>query len=216
MPSWACADYLWSPAVPGSRHAHIAADGSSLRSRGRHVLRPGCRRRTGPRHGNRLNRRHPVARHQRRGREASTVRLVTADATRVEVLQGATPVGNFLRSLFTTIVVDAGGGDDTVLIDEINGAFTDTESTLMDGADGNDTIRGDRRRGHPGRGRHQHDQPTARQRRDVRWRRRRPVHLEPRRRQRHRRGAGRDRHAGVPRQQRARTTRWHRTARARC
>ena len=74
--------------------------------------------------------------------DAITVRLVTADTTRVEVLQGATPVGNFLRSLFTAITIDAGGGDDTVLIDEINGAFTDTESTVIDGGDGNDTITG--------------------------------------------------------------------------
>ena len=74
--------------------------------------------------------------------DAITVRLVTADTTRVEVLQGAAPVGNFLRSLFTTIAVDAGGGDDTVLIDEINGAFTDTETTTISGGDGNDTITG--------------------------------------------------------------------------
>jgi RTX calcium-binding nonapeptide repeat (4 copies) len=74
--------------------------------------------------------------------DAITVRLVTADTTRVEVLQGATPVGNFLRSLFTTITIDAGGGDDTVLIDEINGAFTDTETTVISGGDGNDTITG--------------------------------------------------------------------------
>ena len=74
--------------------------------------------------------------------DAITVRLVTADTTRVEVLQGAAPVGNFLRSLFTTIAIDAGGGDDTVLIDEINGAFTDTETTTISGGDGNDTITG--------------------------------------------------------------------------
>ena len=133
--------------------------------------------------------------------DAITVRLVTADTTRVEVLQGAAPVGNFLRSLFTTIAVDAGGGDDTVLIDEINGAFTDTETTTISGGDGNDTITGGNRRpDHPGRARQRHDQLAGRQRRAVRRRRRRPVHLEPRRRQRHCRGAGRDRHAGVPRQ----------------
>ena len=67
MPSWACADYLWSPAGPGSRHAHIAADESSPRSRGRRVLLPGCCRRTGPRHGNRLDRGRRAARRGRRG-----------------------------------------------------------------------------------------------------------------------------------------------------
>jgi Ca2+-binding RTX toxin-like protein len=74
--------------------------------------------------------------------DAITVRLVTADTTRVEVLSGATPVGTFLRTLFTTINVDAGGGDDTVLIDEVNGAFTDTEVTTISGGDGNDSITG--------------------------------------------------------------------------
>ncbi len=40
------------------------------------------------------------------------------------------------------IDLDAGRGDDTVLIDDINGAFTTTIATRIDGGDGDDTLRG--------------------------------------------------------------------------
>jgi hypothetical protein len=37
----------------------------------------------------------------------------------------------FKRSRFDKVVVNAGGGDDVVKIDEVNGAFTDTEATTV-------------------------------------------------------------------------------------
>ena len=49
---------------------------------------------------------------------------------------------SFKRSRFDSIVVDAGGGDDTVKIDESNGAFTDTEATTLNGEGGDDTLLG--------------------------------------------------------------------------
>ncbi len=49
---------------------------------------------------------------------------------------------SFDRSLFDCILVDARGGDDLVWIDELNGVFTDTEVTTIDGGDGADTLLG--------------------------------------------------------------------------
>ncbi len=48
----------------------------------------------------------------------------------------------FGRSDFNCIVVNAGGGDDTILIDELNGVFTDTEATTLRGGTGNDSLTG--------------------------------------------------------------------------
>src|SRR5581483_8029094 len=47
----------------------------------------------------------------------------------------------FDRSTFTAIDVEAGGGDDTIRIDQVNGTFTDDAITLNGGA-GNDTLIG--------------------------------------------------------------------------
>lgn len=46
------------------------------------------------------------------------------------------------RSLFTSIVIDARGGDDRILIDEAHGVFTDSEATTLNGGDGDDTLIG--------------------------------------------------------------------------
>ena len=46
------------------------------------------------------------------------------------------------RFLFEKIAIDMRGGDDSVRIDEVNGVFTDTEQTTMDGGAGNDTMNG--------------------------------------------------------------------------
>ena len=46
------------------------------------------------------------------------------------------------RFLFEKIAIDMRGGDDSVRIDEVNGVFTDTELTTMDGGAGNDTMNG--------------------------------------------------------------------------
>ncbi len=49
---------------------------------------------------------------------------------------------SFDRALFDRIVVTMGDDDDVVRIDEINGVFTDTELTTIDGGGGNDTLIG--------------------------------------------------------------------------
>ena len=49
---------------------------------------------------------------------------------------------SFDRSTFTAVQVQALGGADTVRIDEVNGIFTDTETTTLDGGAGNDTVLG--------------------------------------------------------------------------
>jgi hypothetical protein len=46
------------------------------------------------------------------------------------------------RGRFNCIVVDAGGGNDLVWIDEANGVFTDTEQTTINGGEGSDTLLG--------------------------------------------------------------------------
>ena len=48
----------------------------------------------------------------------------------------------FDLSTFRAIDVEAGNGNDTVRIDEINGAFTTTKATRIGGGNGNDTLRG--------------------------------------------------------------------------
>lgn len=48
----------------------------------------------------------------------------------------------FERQLFNCIQVDARGGSDVVRIDEVNGAFTNTEITTIKGGSGNDTLVG--------------------------------------------------------------------------
>jgi len=67
---------------------------------------------------------------------------VSANGMAIQVYQGAMLVGSFLRSNYSTIVIDAGGGDDTVTIDETAGVFTDTEITTIDGGAGDDTLNG--------------------------------------------------------------------------
>ena len=48
----------------------------------------------------------------------------------------------FDLSTFRAIDVEAGNGNDTVRIDDINGAFTTSKATRIDGGNGNDTLRG--------------------------------------------------------------------------
>ncbi|MDX2197794.1 MAG: calcium-binding protein [Phycisphaerae bacterium] len=49
---------------------------------------------------------------------------------------------SFDRSLFNCIRIDARGGDDFIRIDEVNGAFTNTQITTIYGGDGNDHLLG--------------------------------------------------------------------------
>jgi Ca2+-binding RTX toxin-like protein len=74
--------------------------------------------------------------------DAITLRLMAGNPTQVQVVYGAVVLGPFARSGFTAISVSAGGGDDTVTVNEANGAFTDTEVTTIAGGDGNDSITG--------------------------------------------------------------------------
>jgi Ca2+-binding RTX toxin-like protein len=48
----------------------------------------------------------------------------------------------FARAGVTRITVDAGGGNDSVRIDEANGVFTDSIPTTLDGGAGNDNLAG--------------------------------------------------------------------------
>ena len=74
--------------------------------------------------------------------DSITLRLLAGDATQVEVVDGAVVRGTFARATFASILVQGGAGNDTILISDANGAFTDTHVTVIDGGDGNDTITG--------------------------------------------------------------------------
>ena len=74
---------------------------------------------------------------------ADTIVLVVSSTTgqEIEVRSGSTPVGTFSRSTFTSIRVDAGGGNDTLslswpLLAPLH------EPMFVDGGSGNDTLRG--------------------------------------------------------------------------
>ena len=73
--------------------------------------------------------------------EMVTLRLLFGIPDQLQVMAGPSVVA-FARSGFTAIAVDMGGGDDLVVIDEANGAFTDTEITAIDGGSGNDRLTG--------------------------------------------------------------------------
>src|SRR5215208_3036608 len=60
----------------------------------------------------------------------------------VDVGDDGTADFSFDRARITAIAVDARDGDDSVRIDELNGAFTDVIPTTIDGGDENDTIAG--------------------------------------------------------------------------
>jgi Ca2+-binding RTX toxin-like protein len=49
---------------------------------------------------------------------------------------------SFDRRTFSRIEVDGLGGDDHLIVDELNGTFTDAEITTLIGGEGNDTLRG--------------------------------------------------------------------------
>ena len=74
--------------------------------------------------------------------DSITLRLLAGDTTQVEVLDGAVVRGTFARATFASILVQGGAGNDTILISDANGVFTDAHVTVIDGGDGNDTITG--------------------------------------------------------------------------
>ena len=74
--------------------------------------------------------------------DSITLRLLAGDATQVEVLDGVAVRGTFARAAFASILVQGGAGNDTILVSDVNGVFTNTHVTVLDGGDGNDTITG--------------------------------------------------------------------------
>jgi hypothetical protein len=72
------------------------------------------------------------------------LRLSALDANQLQVDVGDDRSADFTfdRSTFDAIDVEAGNGNDTVRIDDANGAFTTTEATRVDGGNGNDTFFG--------------------------------------------------------------------------
>ena len=74
--------------------------------------------------------------------DGAAIRLQLGNTNMLEVLSFGTLVAAFDRSTFDDIIVNLAGGADTILIDESNGVFTDTEFTSLIGGDGNDTITG--------------------------------------------------------------------------
>jgi hypothetical protein len=73
-----------------------------------------------------------------------SLRLHPGDASTLDLDFGDNGVvdGKFARNTFTSIVIDMGGGADSVRIDDSGGVFTDSESTEIFGGEGNDTLTG--------------------------------------------------------------------------
>jgi len=72
------------------------------------------------------------------------LRLSAADANQLQVDAGDDGTADFTfdRGAFAAIDVRAGNGADTVRIDQVNGIFTTTEATRIDGENGDDTLLG--------------------------------------------------------------------------
>lgn len=76
--------------------------------------------------------------------EQIALRLSAIDPNQIQVDVGDDGSADFTFGLgtFGSIDVEAGNGDDTVRIDQVNGAFTTTKSTQIDGENGDDTLIG--------------------------------------------------------------------------
>jgi hypothetical protein len=76
--------------------------------------------------------------------EQIALRLSALDPNQLQVDLGDDGSADFAFDLgtFRVIEVAAGNGDDTVRIDQVNGAFTTTEATRIDGGNGDDTLIG--------------------------------------------------------------------------
>jgi hypothetical protein len=72
------------------------------------------------------------------------LRLSPVDRTQLQVDVGnnGSADSTFDLGTFDAIDVKAGSGNDTVLIDQVNGAFTTTKATRIDGQNGDDTLIG--------------------------------------------------------------------------
>jgi hypothetical protein len=78
------------------------------------------------------------------GNDTIALRLKAGDPgiLQVDVGNDGSADFSFRRSDIARIAVDGRAGDDTVLIDQINGAFTDTTPTTINGGAGNDSLAG--------------------------------------------------------------------------
>jgi hypothetical protein len=76
--------------------------------------------------------------------ERIVLRLAALDPTRLEVDfdDDGSAEQAFDVSTFRAINADGGPGNDSIRIDQVNGAFTTTEATRIDGGNGNDTLVG--------------------------------------------------------------------------
>jgi hypothetical protein len=76
--------------------------------------------------------------------EQITLRLSPADRTQLQVDVGdnGSADDTFDLGTFDAIDVEAGAGNDTVRIDQVNGNFTTTKTTRIDGQNGDDTLIG--------------------------------------------------------------------------
>jgi Ca2+-binding RTX toxin-like protein len=76
--------------------------------------------------------------------ETIALRLSAFDPNQLQVDLGddGSADHTFDLSTFRVIDIAAGGGDDTIRIDQANGAFTTTETTRIDGENGDDTLIG--------------------------------------------------------------------------
>ena len=70
-----------------------------------------------------------------------TLRL-SANAQSIDVRRGSTLIGSFLRSTFTSIRVDAGGGDDELIVETDATLSHIDEPMTVEGGDGNDILAG--------------------------------------------------------------------------
>ena len=73
--------------------------------------------------------------------ERIVLRLSPLDSNRLLVDDGSTEQ-SFDLATFAAIAVDAGNGDDVVVIDQANGTFTTTKATTIAGGNGDDTLLG--------------------------------------------------------------------------
>src|SRR5215218_1353340 len=78
------------------------------------------------------------------GSDAVALRLKPGDPKRIQVDVGDDGAADFSfqRQIVKRLAVNTRGGDDVVRIDEINGIFTDTIPTTLDGGGGNDSLAG--------------------------------------------------------------------------
>jgi len=76
--------------------------------------------------------------------DSLALRVAAGDPNTLQVDVGDNGSANFSvsRASFTQIVVNAGGGNDSVRIDEVNGSFTGSEQTTLNGQSGNDVLIG--------------------------------------------------------------------------